>query len=217
MADTPDTLPAANPPSPESDRPLLWPFNLGRHIRKYRGFTTLPSFLDAEHCDEVIRLGEESLAQSGKSGVAGKGVNPDIRQSTITWLAPSRATRALYRRVERTTLAANDRFFHFSVIGMSEALQFARYGPDRDHYDWHQDIGDGPATLRKISIIVQLSPPDAYEGGDVELLISTRAARLPRDRGAAILFPSYQLHRVTPVTAGTRYSLVCWISGEPFR
>ena len=33
---------------------------------------------------------------------------------------------------------------------------------------------------------------------------------------AVVVFPSYLLHRITPVTSGTRQSLVVWVSGVPF-
>jgi hypothetical protein len=39
----------------------------------------------------------------------------------------------------------------------------------------------------------------------------------PRERGTVIAFPSCVLHRVTPITAGTRKSLVVWITGPKFR
>jgi PKHD-type hydroxylase len=40
---------------------------------------------------------------------------------------------------------------------------------------------------------------------------------MARARGTVIAFPSYVLHRVTPIIAGTRKSLVVWITGPKFR
>jgi PKHD-type hydroxylase len=37
-----------------------------------------------------------------------------------------------------------------------------------------------------------------------------------RQIGTAVIFPSHLYHRVTPVTAGTRRSLVAWFVGPPF-
>jgi PKHD-type hydroxylase len=39
----------------------------------------------------------------------------------------------------------------------------------------------------------------------------------PREKGTVIMFPSYLLHRVTPVTKGVRKSLVLWVGGTTFR
>ena len=202
---------------PRMSRPLRWGFDLAAHERAYSGMTMRPDALDAEECDRVIALGEAALARSGTEGVAGEGVHPEIRQSTIAWLPPGRDTDFLYRRIEKIARAANERFFGFSLIGMGEAIQFARYGAGGDHYGWHQDLGDGPPILRKLSVVIQLSDPAQYEGGDLELRFSQRVTPTRRERGTMIVFPPWQLHRVTPVTAGLRYSLACWISGEPFR
>ena len=40
---------------------------------------------------------------------------------------------------------------------------------------------------------------------------------LPKEQGKLILFPSYVLHEVKPVTKGERYSLVAWITGPQFK
>jgi PKHD-type hydroxylase len=75
------------------------------------------------------------------------------------------------------------------------------------------DIGPHPINHRKISITIQLSDPDEYEGGDLELWAGVGQVKAPRFQGCAVLFPSYILHRVTPVITGTRKSLVLWVGG----
>jgi PKHD-type hydroxylase len=62
---------------------------------------------------------------------------------------------------------------------------------------------------------VQLSEPDEYEGGELEFLNFEQP--IPKDIGSLIVFPSYLVHRVNPVTRGLRRSMVSWISGPPFR
>ena len=202
---------------PLISRTMLWGFDLAAMERSYSGYTTMPDALTAEQCDRLIAIGEAQLETSGQAGVAGAGVHPEIRQSTITWLMPGPETQFLYKRIERIARSANDRFFGFSLLGMGEPVQFARYAAGGDHYGWHQDVGDGPPILRKLSVVIQLSDPADYEGGDLELRFSQEITRTRRERGTMVLFPPWQLHRVTPVTAGLRYSLACWISGEPFR
>ena len=75
----------------------------------------------------------------------------------------------------------------------------------------------------KLSVTVSLSDPKDYKGGLLEI-DSRRMDRknsklvvkegLPQ--GSIIVFPSYMWHRVTPVTKGTRYSLVIWNLGFRF-
>ena len=64
---------------------------------------------------------------------------------------------------------------------------------------------------------IQLSDSDDYEGGDLELMFREEPVKLDRTRGTLVAFPSFMLHRVTPVTRGTRWSLVAWITGPRWR
>ena len=79
---------------------------------------------------------------------------------------------------------------------------------------------------RKLSFTVQLSAPEDYVGGTLELAMYSQAyggsqfssyVDQTRQRGALIAFPSFHLHRVTEVARGTRYALVGWLHGPPFR
>ena len=83
---------------------------------------------------------------------------------------------------------------------------------------WHYDLGErGFAARRKVSVTVQLSDPREYDGGDLELMDGTMgggSTMAPAEQGCAAAFPSYLLHRVTPVTRGVRYVVVAWFAGE---
>ena len=78
--------------------------------------------------------------------------------------------------------------------------------------------------VRKISMTINLTEPDDYKGGDLKFDFGPHAGRARfktckeiRPRGSIIVFPSFIHHQVTPVTEGTRYSLVMWSLGKPFR
>ena len=67
---------------------------------------------------------------------------------------------------------------------------------------------------------IQLSDSDEYEGGDFEIeskIWSDYEKELFRQKGTIITFPSFMKHRVTPITAGTRKSLVVCVDGPKFR
>ena len=64
---------------------------------------------------------------------------------------------------------------------------------------------------------IQLSDADAYEGGDLQFMINNKIVNAPREKGTIIIFPSFVMHRVTPITKGTRQSIVGWVSGPPYR
>ena len=105
--------------------------------------------------------------------------------------------------------------FDFDIRDTEAIVQYARYGVD-DYFNWHLDSGMGVNRDRKLSISIQLSESSDYSGGDLEFYPGYRPAR-SRNRGAAIAFAPFVLHRVTPVLSGVRESLVFWLSGPPFR
>ena len=99
-----------------------------------------------------------------------------------------------------------------------EGLQFTEYKSPGQHYDMHIDKLSG-GVVRKLTFVLQLTDPDTYEGSDLEMILGAGkdTFKTLRTRGTLILFPSYNLHRVTPITKGTRHSLVGWITGKPFK
>ena len=77
--------------------------------------------------------------------------------------------------------------------------------------------------VRKISMTVNLTNPKNYAGGNLKFDFGHHNAKRfhvcqeIRPTGSIIIFPSHTHHCVTPVTRGTRYSLVLWSLGKPFR
>ena len=76
----------------------------------------------------------------------------------------------------------------------------------------------GPSiSNRKLSCVIQLSDPNDYEGGDLQLNNGSGVVTIEKKKGRVVFFSSFVLHRVTPVTNGTRISLVTWLSGRNLR
>lgn len=65
----------------------------------------------------------------------------------------------------------NRNVFDFSLTEFAEDAQIACYAGDlRGHYDWHSDVGASEvARRRKLTMVIQLSDPDQYEGGQLQL------------------------------------------------
>ena len=123
----------------------------------------------------------------------------------------------LYDRIWSAAQECNRLFFCVDIAGVEANIQLARYdGSDLGFYNWHTDFA-GIRPLRKLSISIQLSRAEDYEGGELELMYGAEPQKLDKTRGAFLVFPSFMLHRVTPVTKGTRWSLVAWIAGTRWR
>jgi PKHD-type hydroxylase len=113
---------------------------------------------------------------------------------------------------------ANEQFHNFELTGFPDDFQYTVYhSTEGGHYDWHMDLSTRQPIPRKLSLSIQLSDPDDYEGCDLQFYGHHQLETAPRTRGTAIVFPSYILHRVTPVISGTRKALVAWAGGPKFK
>ncbi len=94
------------------------------------------------------------------------------------------------------------------------SLLFSRYDLGMS-YDTHVDnaLMESASGLSRsdVSFTIFLSSPQDYEGGEliVEGVQSEQSYKL--EAGSAIVYPSTTLHRVNPVTKGTRLVVVGWV------
>ena len=168
---------------------------------------------------EKVELAEKSGTIEQEEGRLVKKFDPTIRSSRVKWLEKLPQFKLLYERIAEQVLIANQENWHFDLHSIVENIQYTEYhAKDKGHYNWHVDLGPGFASLRKISVTINLSDPKDYEGGSVEFDVGGKTKGFGiKEQGAIILFPSYMLHRVKPVTKGVRKSLVLWVGGKPFR
>ena len=150
------------------------------------------------------------------TGQDDKSTISEYRKSQIKWCPQNDDWNWVYNKLHNMIREANDTMWKFDLSTMNEQIQYTEYYEGGGHYDPHMDCGIGIQYQRKVSVTVQLSSPDEYEGGDLEFNIGKRMTA-QRNQGAAVIFPSFYLHRVTPVTKGTRKSFVLWVGGEPYR
>lgn len=142
--------------------------------------------------------------------------NRELRDSSVMFLDPTDKTHWIYERIGTLACSSNAQRYRFDLNGFLQPLQLTSYGTG-EFFDWHMDFNAGEISHRKLSVTVQLSDEDAYEGGDLEFMINNRTESAPRRIGTVVVFPSFIHHRVTKVTSGTRNSVVGWLSGPPYR
>jgi PKHD-type hydroxylase len=163
-----------------------------------------------DECARIISIGNSKLVEATTlGGVTG------VRESQIAWLSPEDIEFA-FRRVTDAVLSLNNQFFNFDLFGMAEGFQFTRYDAPTGHYGLHIDKALN-GVVRKLSITIQLSSPEDYEGGELALQFGVEPETMSKELSKMIVFPSYVLHEVRPVTKGIRYSLVAWVTGKRFK
>ncbi len=138
------------------------------------------------------------------------------RRSKVSWLNKTQDTTWVFDKLSHVVSSLNAQFYRFDLTGFGEAIQLTNYDESESGmYGWHQDYGGIPS--RKLSLVLQLTDPSQYEGGNLQIMTGGEAQTVRKQRGLIVVFPSYILHQVTPVTSGNRQSLVAWITGAAFK
>jgi PKHD-type hydroxylase len=162
-------------------------------------------------CQRAIELAHTVGFESSPVFQGGEAAeNQYYRKSETAWLEPD-DFRELYQRIVEVLQTTNNARFRFSIYGMDK-IQIIRYVTGSFFIN-HADLAGAHAANRKISLLVQLSDPVDYDGGNVVL---AERLTVPRARGGGCIFPSWVLHRVEEITRGTRYSLAAWAKGAIF-
>ena len=200
------------------------------------------SALTPKFCDDVISYALQQKEVLGRTGGYNKEnlSKQDIkniqkkRKSDLVWLNE----KWIYREIHPYIHLANKNAGWNFDWDFSESCQFTKYKLNQ-YYDWHCDSWDKPynkpnspnehGKIRKLSVTCQLTDSSEYSGGELEFDFRNYDPHMRDEskhriqckeilpKGSIIVFPSFVWHRVKPVTSGTRYSLVIWNLGRPFK
>ena len=146
------------------------------------------------------------------------GFVPRIRKSTIRWILLKKETNWLFKKIIKEIHRVNQENFNY-ILKFVEDLQLTEYNQDqKGFYSKHNDSGHNNhignyVDIRKLSFTIQLSDPKDYEGGELIIYDVNKKVSVPKEKGTIIFFSSNLQHEVTPVTKGTRNSLVSWVQG----
>jgi len=204
------------------------------------------SALSYKFCDDVIAHGKQNQEKIGlTSGIVEDNrdlkTNPltkkelknlkKKRDSAIVWMDD----RWIYNQILPYVNQANREAGWNFDWNWSQTCQFTKYAPGQ-YYGWHCDSNEFPyntpndinshGKIRKLSVTCSLSDPKDYKGGELEFNFNNPEKKKKENirkcievlpKGSIVVFPSFVWHRVKPVTKGTRYSLVIWNLGYPYK
>jgi PKHD-type hydroxylase len=165
--------------------------------------------LPASLCKAIIEEGLKLPIDTAVVGEKENKVNKEIRESKVSWFDNTSWVSGL---ISHYAYTANKQAWNFSLSG-NENPQFTIYN-EGGFYDFHEDCSLLSNQMRKLSAIIVIADSNDYEGGDFEFEDGTRPDI--KEQGSILVFPSFIKHRVTPITKGTRYSLVSWFVGPAF-
>ena len=201
------------------------------------------SVLPPKFCDDLIKYGNEKQEALALTGDYSSKVNngEPLKEEEIKNLKKKRDSHVvwleepwIYKVIHPFIHAANKNAGWNFDWDFSESCQFTKYKLNQ-YYGWHCDGWNKPYSdteknknkigkIRKLSVTCQLTDGADYKGGELEFQYrdnddptKTVECSQAKKRGTVIVFPSFVWHRVKPVTEGTRYSLVLWNLGAPFK
>jgi len=169
-----------------------------------------------EELVKIVEIGEKTPKTNATTVGTEGDIVSDYRLSEISWLNENYETSWLYLKLAEHAKIANEVMWNFDIWGFGDSLQYTRYYGNGGHYDWHADLGPGISN-RKLSCVLQLSTPEEYEGGELQMNPGGNIISVPKGLGTLCFFPSFLLHRVTPLSSGVRLSLVTWFRGANLR
>lgn len=179
-----------------------------------------PKAFSEEKCDYIISKAQQVQPQDAVIGFDPKAApSTHYRSSTVRWLDVLGAHHDIAEMIMFYVRKSNRNNFGFDISYMNE-IQFTEYhGDNTGKYDWHHDVfWENPSPYdRKLSVVVQLSEPRDYNGGEFEFFGVANPPEEFKERGTMLIFPSFYMHRVKPVIYGQRNSLVTWVEGPKFR
>jgi hypothetical protein len=112
-------------------------------------------------------------------------------------------------------LSANQQAWKFNVTCANQC-DYLIYDIE-GHYHAHTDTFMDPTQVecRKLTVLAFLN--NDFEGGRLFLQVGHEKIYPPQNAGTVLVFPSFILHGVEPVTKGIRRSAVTWLVGPWFK
>ena len=171
--------------------------------------------LTDEQCDKIIELAKAKLPIKEASTFGG---HDKSRKTDIRWMPDADEFAEIHALIRCYCLEAN-KYFNVELSHLPP-MQFTEYADVGHKYDWHHDVnwGRNDGSHRKLSVVVQLSNPKDYKGGDFEFrYIENPDKKSIVKRGTVICFLPYHYHKVSAITKGSRTSLVGWYEGPEWK
>ena len=161
-----------------------------------------------EYCEKFEK--EESKLENNL-------VDDKKRISNISWIKYNKDSCWFIDQLHGYVKQLNNDYYNFELNSF-EDIQYTSYDKTGSKYDYHVDLTlNFPRTnMRKLSVVMFLSDDSQYTGGKF-ILNTGKETEIEQKKGRIIVFPSFFLHRVTPIETGVRKSLVNWISGPAFK
>ena len=176
---------------------------------------TIKNFLTKDDCEKIIDFSTKNLSLN------------DAKINDGMYDVTKRKSKVAFTNYDSILPELSKKLFdeitnQFKLKGHvvdfeNKEYQFTKYEMG-GHFNWHRDSAEtGIYANRFCSIVIILN--NEYTGGELEINTELNGDEsiitLDNSIGNLHVFLSQVLHRVKPIEAGVRYSLVSWFSVKP--
>lgn len=189
----------------------------------YQPFVGVDNFLSTSELENLSQYLNTLNTSDSEINVFGENkIIPEYRKTKTAFFYMDDSNEFFCSKFGNQLSVMNSASYKFDLFGIVDPFQYTVYdGGDKSHYDWHVDImNDQSKPFRKLSAVLQLSEPDEYDGGELEINYfgnQDKPVVVPKKKNLLVVFPSFFPHRVTPVTKGNRKTIVAWCCGNTFK
>ena len=191
-------------------------YHIPKFIKSFECFAIWENGFSEDELEKILFLENLQSFEKGKVGTQSVKTLDTVRDSDISWIIPDNNSEWLFSRLSSIISTINYDHFMYHISGI-ESIQYTKYKHDQ-HYNWHWDDSfEWRPYVRKISMVMMLTDPEEYEGGELEVCNTgnfENTQKLKPKRGDIVFFSSWMPHKVHPVISGERKTLVTWIMGN---
>ena len=181
-------------------------------------YVTIDNHFTNEDLDKIISYCETKGLTDAKIGGQDFGiVNKQIRNTKLGIIQADNENDWIFKKLNSGITKLNDQHYKYDLLGF-EYFTYLEYEPNGHYvfhidYHLHENVHKKDPLPRKLSVSLILNDETEYTGGNLEFFVgSTITVKQPK--GRLIGFPSWMVHRVSPVKSGKRKALVVWILGS---
>ncbi len=169
----------------------------------------IDNVLKREEINRILAMMAEGEFIDGRLSAAGMAGN--VKRNLELRRPPGKPSEI--ERIVLQALMNNQEFTSFAMPRHLARPIFSRYEPGME-YGLHVDnpvMGQTSPLRSDLSLTIFLSDPASYDGGELTIQTSFGEQSVKLPPGAAVVYPSTTLHRVTPVTRGARMVALNWV------
>jgi PKHD-type hydroxylase len=166
--------------------------------------------LERPALEKVVAMVAQETFVDGK--VTARGMAADVKNNLQ--LPRTGAELGEADRILIAALQDNQEFQRFAYPRRMMLPMFSRYDPGMT-YGAHVDDSimnsrNGDPVRSDFALTIFLSPSASYDGGELVIETSMGEEEIKLDAGEAIAYSAGSIHRVNPVTRGTRLVAITW-------